>query len=127
MSDVPEALDHVDNRFFRRGMVVAILYAIVDGLILFVPGPWILFRLIGVFAVYYATRDIVVLRDAGLEWGKTRYLVLIFVGIGGFLGYFYYGWRRTTHLSNAEVDPEEGRIELVDDESESADESAEEE
>ena len=106
MSEVPEAVDYVDNRFFRRGMVVAILYAIVDLLIIIVGTPVIVFRLIGVIAVYYATRDMIVLREAGLEWGKTRYVILVFVGIGGFLGYFYYAWRRTVHLRDLEIDPE---------------------
>ncbi|MBS3759942.1 hypothetical protein [Halodesulfurarchaeum sp.] len=106
MSDVPEAVDYVDNSFFRRGMVVAILYAIVDGLILLVPGPFVLFRLIGVIAAYYATRDMIVLREAGLEWGKTRFAILVFVGIGGFLGFFFYAWRRTVHLRNLEIDPD---------------------
>ncbi|MFB6086201.1 MAG: hypothetical protein ABEJ84_05265 [Halodesulfurarchaeum sp.] len=118
MSDVPEAVDLVDNTFYRRGMVVAILYAIVDVLILLFGGEFITFRIIGVIAVYYATRDIVELREIGLEWGKTRYLVLIFVGIGGFLGYFFYAWRRTGHLSDAEVDPETERIVPAADESE---------
>jgi hypothetical protein len=123
MSDVPDAVDLVDNTFYRRGMIVAVLYAIVDGLILFVPGPWILFRLIGVVAVYYATRDIIVLREAGLHWGKTRYLLLIFVGIGGFLGYFFYAWRRMGHLSDATVDPETEQI-VSEEEEEEDDEPA---
>ncbi|MFW5900696.1 MAG: hypothetical protein ACOCTH_02850 [Halodesulfurarchaeum sp.] len=106
MSEVPEAVDYVDNRFFRRGMVVAILYAIVDLLIIVVGTPVIVFRLIGVIVVYYATRDMVVLREAGLEWGATRYAILVVVGIGGFLGYFYYAWRRTVHLRDLEIDPE---------------------
>ena len=106
MSEVPDAIDHVDNRFFKRGMVVAILYAIVDVLILTVGGPFVFFRLIGVAAAYYATRDIIVLREAGLDWGKTRYAVLVFVGIGGFLGYFYYAWRRTVHLRGVNIEPE---------------------
>ncbi|MFW5922183.1 MAG: hypothetical protein ACOCRC_02630 [Halodesulfurarchaeum sp.] len=110
MSEVPEAVDLVDNTFYRRGMVVAVLYGIVDALILFVPGPWVLFRLIGAVVAYYAARDIVALREVGLHWGKTRYLLLLFVGIGGFLGYFFYAWRRMGHLSRASVDAETGRI-----------------
>lgn len=106
MSDVPDAVDYVDNTFFRRGMVVALLYAVVDLLIIVLGTPVIWFRLIGVIAVYYATRDIVVLREAGLDWGNTRYAILVFVGIGGFLGYFYYAWRRTVHLRDLEIDPE---------------------
>ncbi len=119
MSEVPEAVDYIDNTFFRRGMIVALLYGVVDGLILFVSGPFILFRLIGVIAVYYATRDIIVLQDAGLDWGKSRYLLLIFVGIGGFLGYFFYAWRRTVHLSNVEIKPEDVEAEPGDAETES--------
>lgn len=118
MTEVPEAVDFVDNTFYRRGMVVAVLYAIVDILILLFGGPLVPFRLIGVVAVYYATQDIVRLRDLGLEWGKTRYLVLVIVGIGGFLGYFYYAWRRTAHLSNVEVDPETDRLVPTPEESE---------
>lgn len=123
MTDVPEAVDYVDNTFYRRGMVVAVLYAIVDILILLFGGPFVPFRLIGVVAVYYATRDIVELRDLGLEWGTTRYLVLVVVGIGGFLGYFYYAWRRTIHLSNVEVDPEAERLVPTTDENEYAGDS----
>jgi len=105
MAEVPSSMESIDNRFYRRGMIVAVLYAIVDVLIIFGGGPFVFLRLIGVIAVYYATRDMVVLREAGLEWGKTRYLILIFVGIGGFLGYFYYAWRRTRHLQAASIDP----------------------
>lgn len=104
MTEVPSALSDVDNTYYRRGMVVAVLYAVVDVMTLLVGGPWLYLRLIGVVAVYFATRDLVVLREAGLEWGWTRYLLLVFVGVGGFLGYFYYAWRRTRHLQNAEID-----------------------
>jgi hypothetical protein len=105
MSEVPEAVEQLDNRFFRRGMVVAVLYALVDALIILVPGPFVLFRFIGVLAAYYATRDTIVLRDAGLDWGKTRFAIIVFVGVGGFLGYFFYAYRRTVHLRNADLDP----------------------
>lgn len=97
-------LTDIDNTFYRRGMIVAVLYAVVDGLILFLGGPWIFFRLIGIVAAYYASRDIVVLKEAGLEWGWTRFPLLVFVGIGGFLGYFYYAWRRTRHVQAADLD-----------------------
>lgn len=107
MAEVPDAIDEVDNTFYRRGMVVAVLYAVVDVLILFFGGPFVFFRLIGVVAGYYAIRDIVVLREAGLEWGWTRYLLLAFVAVGGFLGYFYYAWRRTHHLRDVEIEPAE--------------------
>lgn len=107
MSEVPESLDQLDNRFFKRGFIVAALYAIVDALILFVPGPWLPFRFIGVIAGYYATRDTIVLREAGLDWGKTRYALIAFVGAGGFLGYFFYAYRRTIHLRNADLEPAE--------------------
>lgn len=107
MAEVPDAVDELDNTFYRRGMVVAVLYAVVDVLILFGGGPFVFLRLIGVVAAYYATRDMVVLREAGLEWGWTRYLLLVFVGVGGFLGYFYYAWRRTHHLNDADLDPGE--------------------
>lgn len=107
MAEVPSSMESIDNRFYRRGMIVAVLYAVVDILIIFFGGPFVFLRLIGVIAVYYAIRDMVVLREAGLEWGWTRYVVLVFVGIGGFLGYFYYAWRRTRHLQEASIDPEE--------------------
>ncbi|MFW5965389.1 MAG: hypothetical protein ACOCP3_01400, partial [Halodesulfurarchaeum sp.] len=63
-------------------------------------GGFIIFRLIGVLAAYYASKDVVLLREAGLEWGKTRFLVIVFVGIGGFLGFFFYAYRRAIHVSN---------------------------
>lgn len=114
MSEVPEAIDYVDNRFFRRGMIVAVLYAIGDAVILFVAAQFVFLRLIGIIAAYYAARDMIELREVGLEWGKTRYLVLVFVGIGGFLGYFFYAWRRTGHLSDLDFDPEAVELEDVE-------------
>lgn len=104
MSGFQGSVDAIDNTFFRRGMVVAILYAVVDALILFVGSPFIPFRVIGAVAAYYATRDMVLVREAGVDWGRTRYLVLLGVGVAGFLGYFFYAYRRAVHLSNADLD-----------------------
>ncbi|APE96243.1 hypothetical protein [Halodesulfurarchaeum formicicum] len=107
MSEYLDSVEEIDNTFFRRGMVVAILYAIVDALIIFGGSPFIVFRLIGVVAAYYATRDMVLLREAGLDWGWTRYLVLVLVGAAGFLGYFFYAYRRAVNLSGVDLDPPE--------------------
>ncbi|MFB6110411.1 MAG: hypothetical protein ABEJ60_06000 [Halodesulfurarchaeum sp.] len=97
------SVDAIDNTFFRRGVVVAVLYAVVDALILFFGSPFVPFRLIGVVAAYYAIQDTMLLREAGIDWGLSRYLVFAFVGAGGFLGYAFYAYRRAVHLSNAEV------------------------
>jgi hypothetical protein len=88
----------VPATYFRRAAVFAMIYAVVDFLVLTVGGPFIYARLIGVVVGFYAAMDIVELREAGAEWGWTRYAVLLFVAIGGFLGFVIYAWRRHVHL-----------------------------
>lgn len=86
------------NTFFRRAAVFAAIYALVDLMVLLVGGLFIYARLVGVFAGYYAAMDMVELREAGVEWGWTRYVVLLLVAVAGFLGFVIYAWRRHAHL-----------------------------
>ena len=104
-------VDSIDNRYYRRAGITAVAYAVVDLLILLFGGLFVPFRLIGVIAAYFVIRDMMVLRDAGVEWGWTRYLVLVLVAIGGFLGFIIYAWRRYSHLQDhswPETDAEDG-------------------
>lgn len=86
------------HTFFRRAAVFAVIYAFVDLMILLVGGLFIYARIVGVFAGFYAAMDIVELREAGAEWGWTRYLVILAVAVGGFLGFVIYAWRRHVHV-----------------------------
>lgn len=88
----------LDSTHFRRAGITAFFYAVIDVLIVFIGGPFVLFRLIGIVAAYFVVRDMMVLREAGIEWGWTRYLILVFVAVGGFLGFFVYAWRRHQHV-----------------------------
>lgn len=109
MSEYAVPVDSIDNRYFRRAGYTAVVYALVDVLNLFYGGPFVLFRLVGVIAGYFVIKDMVVLYEAGVDWGWTRYLVLMFVAVGGFLGFIVYAWRRYIHLeahSVAEATPE---------------------
>lgn len=98
----------VPATYFRRAAAIAVIYAIVDFLVLTVGGPFIYARLVGVLVGFYAALDIVELEDAGVEWGWTRYVVLLFVAIGGFLGFVIYAWRRQVHVRALDADSEAG-------------------
>lgn len=98
MAEYAVPVDSIDNRYYRRAAVTAVFYAVIDLLILVFGGLFVPFRLVGVIAAYFVIRDMMVLREAGVEWGWTRYVVLVFVAIGGFLGFIIYAWRRYSHL-----------------------------
>lgn len=93
----------VDLTFYRRALVVAFAYAVIDLLVVFVGRIAVPFRLIGVVVAYFVIKDMIVLREAGVEWGWTRYVVLVVAAVGGFLGFAVYAWRRNVHLQNRSV------------------------
>lgn len=90
----------VDPRYVRLGLVFAFGYALVDVLIVVYGGGFVFFRFIGVVVAVFVIMDMVRLKEAGVEWGWTRYVVLVVVAIGGFLGFVIYAWRRYVHLEN---------------------------
>lgn len=100
MAESSEPSGRVDPKQFRRAGIVAFLYAIVDFLIILGGSFFVPLRLIGVAVAIFVIKDMLVLHEAGLEWGWTRYLVLIVVAVGGFLGFFFYAWRRRQHLED---------------------------
>lgn len=112
------------HTFFRRAAVFAAIYAFVDLMILLVGGLFIYARIVGVFVGFYAAMDMVELREAGAEWGWTRYLVIVAVAVGGFLGFVFYAWRRHVHVQalgeETEAD-DEGESSKGDDEVEASD------
>lgn len=108
MAESSDPQGTIDTTQFRRAGIVAFIYAVVDFLIVLGGSFFMPLRLIGIVAAFFVIKDILVLREAGLDWGWTRYLVLIVVAVGGFLGFFFYAWRRHTHLeSHSWPDPEE--------------------
>lgn len=107
MGESADPVEAVETKYFRRGAITAVFYAVVDLLIVIFGGPFIPLRLIGVVAAYFIARDVVLLQEAGVEWGWTRFLVLIFVAIGGFLGFIVYAWRRHVHIEAATWPSEE--------------------
>lgn len=110
MSEPSPLESPVSDTFLRRAAAFAMIYALVDFLILTVGGPFIFGRLVGVMVGFYAALDMEELREQGAEWGWTRWVLLILVAIGGFLGFLLYAWRRHAHLQtieNGESGPEE--------------------
>lgn len=111
------------HTFFRRAAVFAAIYAFVDLMILLVGGLFIYARIVGVFVGFYAAMDIVELREAGADWGWTRYLVIVAVAVGGFLGFVIYAWRRHVHVQalGEETEADEGGSSRDDDKTASSD------
>lgn len=115
MAENAAPVDSIDNRYSRRAGITAVAYAVVDLLILIYGGLFVPFRFIGVIAAYFVVRDMIVLREAGVEWGWTRYLVLVLVAVGGFLGFIVYAWRRYSHLEAHSWPETEAEDESADD------------
>lgn len=118
MSDLTGSTADVGRRYFRLAGVVAIVYAGIDFAIIGFGSALLPLRLIGVAAALFVIMDMIELREAGVEWGWTRYLVLIGVAVLGFLGFIIYAYRRMSKLqaikaadaeSKEEVDAESGK------------------
>ena len=119
MSDSTGPTADVGRRYFRLAGVVAIAYAVIDFAIIGFGSGLLPLRLIGVAAALFVIMDMIELREAGVEWGWTRYLVLVGVAVLGFLGFIIYAYRRMSKVQALEAaDAESG--DEVDAESEEA-------
>lgn len=98
MSDSSDPPPDVGNTYFRLAGVVAVVYAIVDFLILGYGSGLLPLRFVGAIGAIFVIMDITQIREAGVEWGWTRYLLLVLVAVGGFLGFVVYAYSRYLHL-----------------------------
>lgn len=98
MSDSSDPSPDVGNTYFRLAGVVAVVYAIIDFLILGFGSGLLPLRFVGVVGAFFVIMDISEIREAGVEWGWTRYLLLVLVAVGGFLGFVVYAYSRYLHL-----------------------------
>ncbi len=99
MSDSSDPSAAVGNTYFRLAGVVAVVYAIIDFLILAFGTGLLPLRFVGVVGAFFVIMDVTEIREAGVMWGWTRYLLAILVAVGGFLGFVVYAYSRYLHLN----------------------------